>query len=265
MRKGLLGENNCYFWNEDRKALDGNSDWHQIARLSTVQISPAILWHLGDLPSKPQWVFLQLEYFSASGFPLWRGRSSCSSWDRGKSQRDTEARCFWKPTCFGCHFQEVAIQVDVELRRLAGQRDARAIPAHGQVLLEADSAGAQHQVHRLGPGEGAGPASIVLHQHLKGRGRGGAVFCQNVLTRPLKVKCPSIKSVVVGISEYCANAGLCGWVRDKSRSETERRSQRDIRGPCNKPERGTCQVREDLSRDALRKINFKKIQSLKKK
>lgn len=111
-------------------------------------------------------------------------------------------------TCFGCHFQEVAIQVDVELRRLAGQRDARAIPAHGQVLLEADSAGAQHQVHRLGPGEGAGPASIVLHQHLKGRGRGGAVFCQNVLTRPLKVKCPSIKSVVVGISEYCANAGL---------------------------------------------------------
>lgn len=98
----------------------------------------------------------------------------------------------------------------MELRRLAGQRDARAIPAHGQVLLEADSAGAQHQVHRLGPGEGAGPASIVLHQHLKGRGRGGAVFRQNVLTCPLKVKRPSIKSVVVGISEYCANAGLCG-------------------------------------------------------
>lgn len=50
-------------------------------------------------------------------------------------------------TCFGRHFQEVAIQVDVKLRRLAGQRDARAVPAHGQVLLEADSAGAQHQVH----------------------------------------------------------------------------------------------------------------------
>lgn len=111
-------------------------------------------------------------------------------------------------TCFGCHFQEVAIQVDVELWRLAGQRDARAIPAHCQVLLEADGVGAQHQVDRFGPGEGAGPARIVLHQHLKGRGRGGAVFCQNVLTRPLKVKCPSVKSVVVGISEYCANARL---------------------------------------------------------
>lgn len=111
-------------------------------------------------------------------------------------------------TCFGRHFQEVAVQVDVEVRRLAGQRDARAVPAHGQVLLEAHGAGAQHQVHRLGPGEGAGPARVVLHQHLKGRGRGGAVFCQNVLTRPLKVKCPSVKSVVVGISEHRANAGL---------------------------------------------------------
>lgn len=111
-------------------------------------------------------------------------------------------------TCFGRHFQEVAIQVDVKLRRLAGQRDARAIPAHCQVLLEADGAGTQHQVHRLGPGEGAGPARIVLHQHLKGRGRGGAVFCQNVLTSPLKVKCPTVKSVVVGISEYRANARL---------------------------------------------------------
>lgn len=111
-------------------------------------------------------------------------------------------------TCFGRHFQEVAIQVDVELRCLAGQRNARAIPAHGQVLLEADGAGTQHQVHRLGPGEGPGPACVVLHQHLEGRGRGGAVFCQNVLTRPLKVKCPSVKSVVVGISEYRANAGL---------------------------------------------------------
>lgn len=133
-------------------------------------------------------------------------------------EAEGRARGTQKPTCFGCHFQEVAIQVDVELRRLAGQRDARAVPAHGQVLLEADGAGAQHQVHRLGPGEGAGPARVVLHQHLKGRGRGGAVFCQNILTRPLKVKCPSVKSVVVGISEYRANAGLCGWVRDKSRS-----------------------------------------------
>lgn len=111
-------------------------------------------------------------------------------------------------TCFGRHFQEIAIQVDVKVRRLAGQRDARAVPAHGQVLLEADGAGAQHQVHGLGPGEGAGPARVVFHQHLKGRGRGGAVFCQNVLTRPLKVKCPSVKSVVVGISEHRADAGL---------------------------------------------------------
>ena len=29
---------------------------------------------------------------------------------------------------------------------MAGQRDARAVPAHRQVLLEADGAGAQHQV-----------------------------------------------------------------------------------------------------------------------
>ena len=93
---------------------------------------------------------------------------------------------------------------------MAVQRDARAVPAHRQVLLEADGAGAQHQVHRLGPGEGAGPASVVLHQHLKGRGRGGAVFRQHVLTRPLKVKCPSVKSVVVGVSEHRADTGLCG-------------------------------------------------------
>lgn len=134
----------------------------------------------------------------------------------GRARR-TDTPRFWKPTCFGRHFQEIAIQVDVKVRRLAGQRDARAVPAHGQVLLEADGAGAQHQLHRLGPGEGASPARVVLHQHLEGRGRGGAVFCQNVLTRPLKVKCPSVKSVVVGISEYRANSGLCGRVRDKSR------------------------------------------------
>lgn len=98
----------------------------------------------------------------------------------------------------------------MEVRRLPGQRDAGAVPAHGQVLLEAHGARAQHQLHRLGPGEGAGPARVVPHQHLEGRGRGGAVFRQNVLTRPLKVKCPSVKSVVVGISENRANAGLCG-------------------------------------------------------
>lgn len=152
-------------------------------------------------------------------------QSECSSASRLSSVEEAECsggaaawvgevgaggRGIQKPTCFGRHFQEVAIQVDVELWRLAGQRDARAVPAHGKVLLEADGAGAQHQVHGLGPGEGAGPACVVLHQHLKGRGRGGAVFRQNVLTRPLKVKCPSVKSVVVGISEYRANAGLCG-------------------------------------------------------
>lgn len=111
-------------------------------------------------------------------------------------------------TCLGGHFEQVAVQVDVEVRRLAGQRDARAVPAHGQVLLQADGTGAQHQLHRLGPGERAGAAGVVLHQHLEGRGRGGAVFCQNVLTRPLKVKCPAVKSVVVGISEHRAHAGL---------------------------------------------------------
>lgn len=119
-------------------------------------------------------------------------------------------------TCFGGHFQEVAIQVDVEVRRAAGERDARAVPAHGKVLLQADPALAQHQLHRLGPREGARPAGVVLHQHLEGRGRGGAVFCQNVLTRPLKVKCPTVKSVVVGISKHRANAGLFGANRTAS-------------------------------------------------
>lgn len=71
-------------------------------------------------------------------------------------------------TCFGGHFQEVAVQVDVKVGRVAGQRDAGAVPAHGEVLLQADGAVAQHQLHRLGPGEGTGPASVVLHQYLKG-------------------------------------------------------------------------------------------------
>lgn len=72
------------------------------------------------------------------------------------------------PTCFGGHFQEVAVQVDVEVGRVVGQRDAGAVPAHSEVLLQADGAVAQHQLHRLGPGEGTGPASVVLHQYLKG-------------------------------------------------------------------------------------------------
>lgn len=151
----------------------------------------------------------------ASGLPRRRGRRSRgpelgAAAVRAGERAGRDTLRLPKPTCFGRHFQEVAVQVDVKVRRLPGQRDARAVPAHGQVLLEADGARAQHQVHRLGPGEGAGPARVVLHQHLKGRGRGGAVFRQNVLTRPLKVKCPSVKSVVVGISEYRANAGLCG-------------------------------------------------------
>lgn len=79
---------------------------------------------------------------------------------RGKPQK--------KPTCSGSDFQEVAIQVDVEVGRVAGQRNAGAIPAHGEVLLQADRAVTQHQLHRLGPGEGTGPACIILHQHLKG-------------------------------------------------------------------------------------------------
>lgn len=162
--------------------------------------------------------YLQPKHFSASGFsyaeeeePQRPGGAAAGVGEaEGRARGDTNTPSFWKPTCFGRHFQEIAIQVDVKVRRLAGQRDARAVPAHGQVLLGADGAGAQHQVHRLGPGEGASPARVVFHQHLKGRGRGGAVFCQNVLTRPLKVKCPSVKSVVVGISEHRANAGLCG-------------------------------------------------------
>lgn len=71
-------------------------------------------------------------------------------------------------TCSGGHFQEVAVQVDVEVGRVAGQCNAGAIPAHSEVLLQADGAVAQHQLHRLGPGEGMGPACVVLHQYLKG-------------------------------------------------------------------------------------------------
>lgn len=96
----------------------------------------------------------------------------------------------------------------MEVRRTAGERHAGAVPAHGEVLLQAQGALAQHQLHCLGPGEGAGSPGVVLHQHLEGRGGGGAVFRQNVLTGPLKVKCPAVKSVVVGISEYRADAGL---------------------------------------------------------
>lgn len=220
-RGGYLESTNAVL-DEEVSRLQDCCEWHWTASLHGVQISPALLCHLGGVPLEPKWVgmrpHLQSQHLAASGLPSAEEAERLGGVAVRAGEAEERARGTQKPTCFGCHFQEVAIQVDVELRCLAGQRDARAVPAHGQVLLEADSAGAQHQVHRLGPREGAGPACVILHQHLKGRGRGGAVFCQNVLTRPLKVKCPSVKSVVVGISEYRANAGLCGWVRDKSRS-----------------------------------------------
>lgn len=129
---------------------------------------------------------------------------------------DTQAHMHTCPTCFGCHFQQITIQIDLKLRSLARKWDACPIPLHCEVLLEADSAPAQHKVHWLCPGERTGPTGIVFYQHLEGRGRGGAVFRQNVLTCSLKVKCPSIKSVVVRVSKYSANSRLCRWVRNKS-------------------------------------------------
>lgn len=192
----------------------------------------ATLLPLGCPEQRGSWV-LSAEAMQLCGVERWRARHPVLP----------------KPTCFGRHFQEVAVQVDVEVRRPPGQRDARAVPAHGQVLLEAHGARAQHQVHRLGPREGAGPAGVVLHQHLEGRGRGGAVFRQNVLTRPLKVKCPSVKSVVVGISEYRANAGLCGWVRDKSRVTNRAQDSRGNGGALQETRkgRGTHLVGEGLT------------------
>lgn len=104
----------------------------------------------------------------------------------------------------------------MEVWRPAGQCHPGAIPAHREVLLKAEGAGTQHQLYRLGPGEGAGPAGIILHQHLEGRGRGGAVFRQNVLTCPLKVKRAAIKSVVVRVSKHCAHTRLFGANRTAS-------------------------------------------------
>lgn len=221
-------------------------------------MSPAVQGHLQDLlpaagPLPCLWVSLS--------------RGGAGSWELGPERSgDAAVRAgeveghrhpvLRKPTCFGRHFQEVAVQVDVEVRRPPGQRDARAIPAHGQVLLEAHGARAQHQVHRLGPGEGAGPAGVVLHQHLEGRGRGGAVFRQNVLTRPLKVKCPSVKSVVVGISEHRANAGLCGWVRDKSRVTNRAQDSRGNRGSLQETWKGHPPAKGGPYRDTLSKTNL---------
>lgn len=37
----------------------------------------------------------------------------------GRARGTQKPLASWKPTCFGRHFQEVAIQVDVKLRRLA--------------------------------------------------------------------------------------------------------------------------------------------------
>lgn len=69
MRKGSFGENHRYVWNEDGKALDVDRlqdwcNWHQTARLLGVQISPAVLWHLGRAATPAAGILLCLWFSS---------------------------------------------------------------------------------------------------------------------------------------------------------------------------------------------------------
>ena len=66
-------------------------------------------------------------------------------------------------TCDGGELQQVPVQVDVHPGPVVGQGDAGAVPAHREVLVEAEAEPGQTQLHRLGPGEGARPAGVVTH------------------------------------------------------------------------------------------------------
>lgn len=71
------------------------------------------------------------------------------------------------PTCDGGEFEQVSVQVDVHPGAMVGQRDAGAVPAHREVLVEAEDQSSQSDLHRLSPGEGASAPGVVLHQHLR--------------------------------------------------------------------------------------------------
>lgn len=66
----------------------------------------------------------------------------------------------------GGELQQVAVQVNVDSGAVVRQRNASAVSPHRQVLVETQDQSSQSHLHRLGPGEGAGPPGVILHQHL---------------------------------------------------------------------------------------------------
>ena len=64
-----MRKNHRYVWNEDGKALDVDRlqdwcNWRRTARLLSVQISPAVLWHLGCEATPVAGILLCLRFSS---------------------------------------------------------------------------------------------------------------------------------------------------------------------------------------------------------
>lgn len=74
-------------------------------------------------------------------------------------------------TCDGGEFEEVPVEVYVHPGSVVGQGDAGPILPHRQVLVQAEHQTAQPHFNGLSPGEGASPASVILHQHLNTKER----------------------------------------------------------------------------------------------
>lgn len=70
-------------------------------------------------------------------------------------------------TCDGGELEQVPVQVDVHARAVVGQGDARAVPPHRQVLMEAQDQSSQPDLNRLSPGERTSPPGIIFHQNLQ--------------------------------------------------------------------------------------------------
>lgn len=70
-------------------------------------------------------------------------------------------------TCDGGEFEQVTVQIDVHARAVVGQGDAGAVPAHRQVLMEAQDQSSQSDLDRLSPGEGPSPPGVIFHQNLQ--------------------------------------------------------------------------------------------------
>lgn len=136
-------------------------------------------------------------------------------------------------TCDGGEFEQVSVQVDVHPGTMVGQGDAGTVPPDRQVLVQAEAQTAQPHLDRLSPGEGAGPPSIVLHQHREAglqvvdvipwpsSGDAATITSQYVLTRSLKVKGSAVEGVVVRVAKdsaytrfFSANWTAAGSVQD---------------------------------------------------